>query len=536
MKYPSIVRQAVFAVSGSLLVAMLAILMLAIGAAAAENYDEPYRPQFHFTPAKNWTNDPNGPIFYQGEYHLFYQHNPFGNEWGHMSWGHAVSRDLVHWQHLPLALAEENGIMIFSGSTVVDWHNSSGLCTGSAADPSCLIAIYTGYTGTQQFQNLAYSNDKGRTWTKYAGNPILDLHLKDFRDPKVFWHEATHKWIMVTALSPEHKLRFWGSTDLKHWTALSDFGPAGADGGVWECPDLFELPVQGEPGQARWVLDVNLNPGGFAGGSGDQYFIGQFDGTTFTNENAKELTLWSDYGKDFYASTSFSDIPKSDGRRMWLGWLVNWQYAGKTPTSPWRGLQSIPRDLKLRRTADGIRLLQEPVAELHTLRGQHTSLTGQSIGAVNRALQARHVHGETLEIEAEIETGGASEVGLKVRQGPEEETLIGVDMGGSAGVDKGIRKKEAKLFVDRTHSGNVSFDGKFPGRHAGPLRWAEGKPVKLHLFVDGSSVEVFANDGETVISDEIFPAGSSQGVEFYSHGGRARLVKLDVWNLQSAWK
>ena len=407
---------------------LLLIGPLVAGAKAAETYDEPYRPLFHFTPAKNWTNDPNGPIFYKGEYHLFYQYNPFGNEWGHMSWGHAVSRDLVHWQHLAVAIAEDQGIMIFSGSTVVDWHNSSGLCTGSAEDPSCLVAIYTGYTGPQQFQNLAYSNDNGRTWTKYSGNPIIDLHLKDFRDPKVFWHEVTQKWIMLTALSPEHKLRFWGSTDLKHWTALSDFGPAGAVGGVWECPDLFELPIEGEAGQARWVLNVNLNPGGFAGGSGDQYFIGQFDGTTFTNENSKDVTLWSDYGKDFYASTSFADIPKSDGRRIWLGWLVNWEYAGKVPTSPWRGLQSIPREVKLRRTADGIRLVQEPISELHRLRARHTSLARQSVTATNRSLQSKGVHGDALEIEVEIDPVGASEVGLRVRKGPAEETLIGVDM------------------------------------------------------------------------------------------------------------
>jgi fructan beta-fructosidase len=331
------------------------------------------------------------------------------------------------------------------------------------------VAIYTGYTGPQQFQNLAYSNDNGRTWTKYSGNPIIDLHLKDFRDPKVFWHEVTQKWIMLTALSPEHKLRFWGSTDLKHWTALSDFGPAGAVGGVWECPDLFELPIEGEAGQARWVLNVNLNPGGFAGGSGDQYFIGQFDGTTFTNENSKDVTLWSDYGKDFYASTSFADIPKSDGRRIWLGWLVNWEYAGKVPTSPWRGLQSIPREVKLRRTADGIRLVQEPISELHRLRARHTSLARQSVTATNRSLQSKGVHGDALEIEVEIDPVGASEVGLRVRKGPAEETLIGVDMEDGA--------KEKHLFVDRTRSGSVRFDDRFPGRHSGPFQIAEGKHI-----------------------------------------------------------
>jgi fructan beta-fructosidase len=470
-------------------------------------------------------NDPNGPIYYKAEYHLFYQYNPFGNEWGHMSWGHAVSRDLVHWQHLPVALPEENGVMIFSGSTVVDWHNSSGFCRSSRReDPSCLVAIYTGYTDTLQTQNLAYSNDNGRTWTKYSGNPVIDLHLQDFRDPKVFWHEASHKWVMVTALSPQHKVRFFASADLKHWTALSDFGPAGAIGGVWECPDLFQLPVEGEPGQTRWVLSVNLNPGGVAGGSGDQYFIGQFDGSTFTSESSRDQVMWVDYGKDFYASTSFSDIPQSDGRRIWLGWLVNWQYAAKVPTDPWRGAQSIPRELKLKRFADGIRLLQQPVVELRTLRERHTRLEGQNVPAANRWLRSKGVHGETLEIVAEIDPGGAAEVGIKVRKAIDEETVIGVDT------------KQSKLFVDRARSGNVGFDESFPGRHAGPIRLAGGKSVKLHIFVDRSSVEVFGNGGEIVISDGIFPASTSGGIEFYSQGGPVRILRVDVWNLKSAWQ
>src|SRR5271165_1349461 len=208
-----------------LMLAAVAILLLEAG-------DELYRPVFHFSPPKNWTNDPNGAVYYRGEYHLFYQHNPFGDTWGHMSWGHAVSSDLFHWQHLPVALSEENGVMIFSGSTVVDWHNRSGFCrgTGTEAGP-CLVAIYTGHADKLQTQNIAYSNDKGRTWTKYSQNPVIDLHLSSFRDPKVLWHEGTHKWVMVTVLASQHKVRFFGSPDLKRWTALGDFGPAGASGG-----------------------------------------------------------------------------------------------------------------------------------------------------------------------------------------------------------------------------------------------------------------------------------------------------------------
>jgi fructan beta-fructosidase len=488
-------------------------------------YDETYRPQYHFTPAKNWMNDPNGPIYYGGEYHLFYQYNPFGNEWGHMSWGHAVSRDLVHWQHLPVAIPEENGIMIFSGSTAVDWHNSSGFCKEmKPAEPSCLVAIYTGHTETLQTQNLAYSNDQGRTWTKYAGNPVLDLHMQNFRDPKVFWHAPSHKWVMVAALPAQHKVRFFGSTDLKHWNALRDFGPAGGTAGVWECPDLFPLPVEGAAGQTRWVLSVNLNPGGPAGGSADQYFVGQFDGATFVNENPANQILWADYGKDFYASTSFSDIPEADGRRIWLGWLLNWEYAGKVPTFPWRGVQSIPRVLRLKRFPEGIRLVQSPIKELQTLRQNHVSLSGQDIAAANRALQARRICGDALEIIAELDGGKSAETGIRVRKGKDEATMIGVDWA------------KQEVFVDRTRSGDIAFDEKFPGRQAGPLLPAGGKRVKLHIFVDRSSVEIFVNDGATVISDAIFPSRDSQDIELYSKNGEAQIVKLEVWTLRSAWQ
>ena len=525
---------ALFAISVSLLGGMTIGLGTPSGAPRTGAYDEPYRPQYHFTPLRNWMNDPNGLVYYQGEYHLFYQYNPLGDEWGHMSWGHAVSRDLVHWQHLPVALREENGIMIFSGSEVVDGENSSGFCQSTdAGGRSCLVAIYTGHTSTRQTQNLAYSNDKGRTWTKYADNPVIDLHRQDFRDPKVFWHAPSRRWVMVVALPPEHQVRLFGSSDLKHWTTLSTFGPAGATGGAWECPDLFQLPVEDEPahtGQSRqarptrWLLSVNVNPGGIAGGSADQYFVGQFDGTAFVNENPKQQVLWADYGKDFYASTSFSGLPPTDDRRIWMGWLDNWEYAAQVPTSPWRGAQSIPRALRLKRYADGIRLVQEPVAELKALRGPEMSLLYQSASAAKRQLVSKPVHGDALEIEAEIDLGHAAEFGLEVRKGSEEQTVIG------------INKEKSELFVDRTRSGLTSFSAAFPGRHAAPIHLGDGKNVRLHVFVDRSPVEVFGNDGEAVISDRIFPSGGSQGLGLYSREGEARILELRIWRLKSAWR
>ncbi|MEM7385827.1 MAG: glycoside hydrolase family 32 protein, partial [Verrucomicrobiota bacterium] len=270
-------------------------------------YREHHRPQFHFTPAENWMNDPNGMVFYEGEYHLFYQYNPFGDKWGHMSWGHAVSRDLIHWEHLPLALAEANNVMIFSGSAVIDWNNSSGF--GKDDEPP-MVAIYTGHHTNikRQDQRLAYSRDRGRTWTKYENNPVIDLDSADFRDPKVFWHEPTRRWVMIVTLSAERKLRIYGSSNLRDWTHLSDFGPHGCITGVWECPDLFELPVEGTE-ESKWVIILNIGGGAPAGGSGCQYFIGDFDGQEFTLHEPSQPrpqpafvptgTVFADFENDF---------------------------------------------------------------------------------------------------------------------------------------------------------------------------------------------------------------------------------------------
>ncbi|MFF6802779.1 GH32 C-terminal domain-containing protein [Streptomyces sp. NPDC012616] len=260
-------------------------LVAASPAVADTLYHEPYRPQFHFTPAQNWMNDPNGLVYYKGEYHLFFQYNPSGNSWGNMSWGHAVSTDLVHWKQLPVAIPQDDQEMVFSGSVVLDASNATGF--GTRKNPP-LVAVYTSAqkaSGKQQ-QALAYSTDGGTTWTKYHGNPVLDIGSKEFRDPKVFWYAPTRRWLMAVSLADQHKIAFYSSADLKHWTHQSDFGPAGATGGVWECPDLFPLPVDGDAKKTKWVLAVNLNPGGIAGGSGAQYFVGDFDGKKFTSDDA----------------------------------------------------------------------------------------------------------------------------------------------------------------------------------------------------------------------------------------------------------
>ena len=515
-----------------LLAAALAAALASVAAGPQGFYMEPFRPQYHYTPEKNWMNDPNGMVFYEGEYHLFYQYNPAGDKWGHMSWGHAVSPDMVHWTHLPLALAEADNVMIFSGSAVVDWKNSSGF--GKDGRPP-LVAVYTGFRTTDrvQFQCIAYSNDKGRTWTKYSANLVIDINSMDFRDPKVQWHDATRRWIMTVSLSAEHKVRFYGSDNLKAWTLLSEFGPAGATGGVWECPDLFELPLPGT-NDKRWVLVVNMNPGSVAGGSGGQYFIGRFDGTQFVADrdslipprpgrSASESAHWFDYGPDYYAAVSWSDVPASDGRRLWLGWMSNWEYGGDVPTSPWRSAMSIPRELGLSRTAEGIRLVQKPAREVESLRDRHFAFKSGDVSEANAWLKERHVQGDQLELMVEFAPRSSGTEGVKVLTSDTEATVIGVD------------RQRGRAFVDRTHSGNVTFHQKFSGVYDAPLAVHDGR-VKLHLFVDASSVEVFVNDGERVFTSLVYPSAASRGVELFGSITSARITSLNVWTLKSIWK
>ena len=339
---------------------------------------------------------------------------------------------------------------------------------------------------------------------------MLDLGLANFRDPKVFWHAPTRRWIMVAVLADQKKVRFFGSADLRHWDTLSDFGPAGATEGVWECPDLFPLAVDGDANDVRYVLDVDLNPGGRAGGSGDQYFVGTFDGQRFVNENPAGQTLWVDYGKDFYASLSFSSILPADGRRIWMGWMSNWLYANEEPTSPWRGVQSIPRELSLRRGPEGIRLVQVPVRELLSLRrGTEPRLVRESTELPGSA-----------EIELEIAPGEWAEAGFRLSNAAGEEVVVGVTAG------------PLEVFVDRGKSRLTSFHEAYPGRHAGPVRWRDGR-VTLRVLFDRTTVEVFANDGEAVVSDRVYPTRPLGRLEPL-WGGRGLTGPLRLFELDTA--
>jgi fructan beta-fructosidase len=482
-------------------------------------YREPLRPQYHFTPEVNWMNDPNGMVYYNGEFHLFYQYNPYGNTWGHMSWGHAVSPDLVHWTHLPIALWEENGQMMFTGSAVVDHANTSGFATG---DRPAMVAIYTRHQRGNQSQCLAYSNDFGRTWHQYPKNPVLDIGKADFRDPKVFWHEPTKKWVMAVSVAIEKRIQFYGSPDLKDWKLLSEFGPAGAPNKPnWECPELFELPIENEPGKTKWVLQVGMGGGAVAGGSGGEYFLGDFDGEKFTSDDPSGASQWSDFGRDFYADVTWSDLSTEGGGRVWVGWMNNWETC-LVPTSPWRGAMSLPRSLTLRQTGEGLHLVQRPYDALKKLRDKHWQIEGKLNNNPSHLLHDAGIRGAQLEFVIDIDPEDADEIGLRVRQGDQEFTVIGYDV------------QKAELFIDRTESGNVDFHEAFPGRHAAPLPLEDGR-LKIHVFVDSSSVEVFGGDGMVVITDLIFPSTQSIGTELYSQGGAARLISLDAWSLKSIW-
>ena len=487
------------------------------------SYDQPWRPQYHFTPPQNFMNDANGTVFYKGEYHLFYQYNPEGQVWGHMSWGHAVSTDMVHWQNLPVALREDpDHYMVYSGSAVVDWENSSGLCKNpDPQDHSCLIAIYTGAYKNRQKQHIAFSNDRGRTWTNYSGNPVADLDASDFRDPNVFWYAPQHKWVMAAVLADERTLVILDSPDLKHWTKRSTFGPAADTTGQWECPDLFELPVE-VSGENKWVLIINRNPGAPAGGTGVRYMIGKFDGTTFTSEVPDTPALWADWGKDFYATNTWKDVPSSDGRHLWIGWFSNWQYANTEPTVLWRGAQSVPRTLMLRRYPDGLRLVQRPVRELETLRRERFRIANASVAEANAKIRESGIRGEVYEFEADLQPGQAGDIGFRVRKNKDAETLIGFDL------------EHSEAYVDRTRSGEVSFSKDFPGRHSATIE--KGGDIKVHVFVDRSSVEVFVNDGERVLSERIYPPPGSDGFELYSNGTGMKVNSLTIWDLNSIWK
>jgi fructan beta-fructosidase len=464
------------------------------------------RPTYHYTARQHWLNDPNGLVFFGGEYHLFYQFNPHGITHGNMSWGHAVSTDLVRWTELPVALHVTDGVQAFSGSAFVDWNNDSGFGAGSSPP---LVAAFTGHTRDPRAedQRLAFSTDRGRTWTLYAGNPVLDIGATDFRDPKVFWHHPTKRWVMLVVLAHEHKVSFYGSSDLKQWAHLSDFGPAGSTDGIWEVPDLISVRLEGGQGTCD-VLKVDIGTGAPNGGSGGQYWIGHFNGTRFDAQPSsfEHAPHWLDAGKDFYAAIAYSDAPRE--RRVWLGWMSNWQYAGLVPTEPWRGAMTVPRDLTIRALRDRHVLVQRPIPELETLRGSHQHLGDIAL----EGQQSLNVTTTALE--------------LKLRLEPRDAAEIGVQLGG--GNRLGYDAQQQVLFVERAAH---AWSGHFGGRHGASVP-LENSMLELHVFVDACSIEVFADDGAVVFTDLLFDLEPS-AFALYAEGGAAWIWGAEWWTLEA---
>ena len=467
---------------------------------------EKFRPTYHFSPLYGWMNDPNGMVYKDGEYHLFYQHNPYGSKWGNMHWGHAISKDLINWEHRPDAITPDALGTIFSGSAVVDTDNTAGFGAGA------IVAIYT-QNSDRQVQSIAYSTDNGRSFTKYENNPVLTSDARDFRDPKVFCHKETQRWIMLLAVGQE--MQIFSSSNLKDWAFESSFGEGqGAHGGVWECPDLFELPVDGT-NEKKWVLLCNLNPGGPFGGSATQYFVGTFNGKEFVNESPSK-TKWMDWGKDHYATVTWSDAP--DNRRIAIAWMSNWQYANDVPTSQYRSPNSVPRDLSLF-TVDGETYLQSaPSPELLKLRDISKKRSFKVNGT--RTIKDMIAGNEgAYEIELTIENQYADVIGFRLYNDKGEEVDMQYDM------------KEKKFSMDRRKSGDVGFNENFP-----MLTWTaieSGKDeLKLRLFVDKSSVEAFGDGGRFVMTNQVFPSEPYTHIDFYSKGGAYKVDSFVIYKLK----
>lgn len=467
---------------------------------------EKFRPSYHFSPLYGWMNDPNGMVYKDGEYHLFYQHNPYGSTWGNMNWGHAISKDLINWEHRPEAITPDAFGTIFSGSAVVDHNNTAGFGAGA------IIAIYT-QSGDRQVQSIAYSNDNGRTFTKYENNPVLVSEAADFRDPKVFWHKDSQRWVMVLAVGQE--MQFFTSPNLKDWEFQSSFGNGhGAHGGVWECPDLFELPVEGT-GEKKWVLLCNLNPGGPFGGSATQYFTGTFDGKKFVNESPSK-TKWMDWGKDHYATVTWSDAP--DNRRIAIAWMSNWQYANDVPTSQYRSPSSVTRDLSLF-SLDGETYLQSaPSPELLKLR-EVSKKRSFKVNGTRTVKNMLPINEGAFEIELDFKKQNADVIGFRLYNNKGEEVDMQYDM------------KEKKFSMDRRKSGEVAFNEHFPA-----VTWTaieDGKEgMKLRLYVDKSSVEAFGDGGRFVMTNQVFPSEPYNHIEFYSKGGAYKVESFVVYRLK----
>ena len=505
-----------------------------------------YRPSYHFTPLYGWMNDPNGMVYKDGEYHLYFQYNPYGSKWGNMHWGHAVSRDLIHWEHLDPAIARDPVGHIFSGSSVVDKKNTAGF------GKDAIIAIYTNNSvNHDEVQCIAYSNDNGRTFTKYEGNPVLTPFdgLKDFRDPKVFWYEKDKCWFMI--VSADKETRFYKSKNLKKWDYVSAFGKGlGQQPCQYECPDFFQLPVNGDEKNKKWVMTMNINPGCWFGGSATEYFVGDFDGKNFTCPDANEVK-WLDWGKDHYATVTFSN---TGSRVLAITWMSNWQYANLTPFKQNRGANGLPRELKLYEKNGKYYISEDVAPEALALRKSTKELGSQTVEGEKAFAGATSGMEGAFEIEADVTADANGIAGIELYNNKRERTLIYIDM------------KEGKVVMDRTESGLTDFgkqsvphdielawdkqraaEGKQPARIENSINykndfalatWAplslcqEGKKTfHLDIFADKSSIELFVDGGRIAMTNLMFPVAPYENVRLYSQDGKAEFQNMKIHTL-----
>lgn len=474
----------------------------------SNSYSELYRPQFHFTPTAKWMNDPNGLIYLNGKYHLFYQYYPDGTVWGPMHWGHAVSTDLLHWEHLPIALYPDQLGWIFSGSAVVDANNSAGF------GKNALVAIFTYHNDeiwksgkkNPESQGIAYSLDEGLTWTKYKENPVLNNSgEQDFRDPKVFWNEAISKWNMVLAVGD--KIKIWSSSNLKQWQFESDFKPENdiKELGVWECPDLFKMKTAS--GENKWVMIVNHGDKGPNGGSGTRYFVGDFNGKTFT---ASQKSVWMDYGTDFYAAVTFSNVPEN--KRILLGWMSNWQYATKVPTEAWRSAMTLPRELALMKNKNGFYLNQKIVNQYNTIT--------KTVFEENKTTTPF----EKLNVDL-----SQTELSFNL----EKPTNVIITLSNSKGEVYTITAFGNQLITDRTNAGKKEFSDTFATKPQ--VIVVDESITSFQLILDKSSVEILLNGGKYSMTNLFFPTEDYSNLSIITKNN-IPLTNLKIKSISRVWK
>lgn len=476
---------------------------------------EKYRPAYHHTPLYGWMNDPNGMVYKDGIWHLYYQYNPYGSKWQNMTWGHSSSPDLLNWTHHPLAI-EANGLgSVFSGSSVLDPDNTAGF------GKDAIVSLYTS-AGVSQIQSLAHSNDNGTTFEIYPGNPVITLE-SEARDPNMFWNKATGEWNLLLAHALDHEMLVYTSPDLKHWTSASAFGKGlGCQDGVWECPDLFELPVDGTD-RKKWMLICNINPGGPFGGSATQYFIGDFDGKKFIPDTDADGTVpmkWMDFGKDHYATVSWSDAPAA--RRTVIGWMSNWQYAAEVPTTQFRSANTLPRELGLFTASDGrIYVSTVPSPEVETLRDRLVTKKGRI-----------HVSAKTTRVALPSANDGICEILLAVnsKKGADVTLTLSNDKGEK--VDMKYDPSTSTLSFDRRESGITDFSQDFPAVTVAPTFNTGTGLLELRIFIDRSSIEVFEANGRFAMTNLVFPTSPYNTLSFTAANGKADIKNLRIYSLK----